>query len=173
MPDHGLGVSGITGAGFEAAFFAVAAVVAVLLLLTISHSVKLARLQRRWQHLLQGVDAVNVERMLIDHLRGRLEVESRLEELARHARDLDRRMGNAVRFVGLVRFDAFPDVGGSQSFALAVYDEQGNGAVVTSLVGRTDCRVYCKPLASGTSDRTLTPEEEQAVRAARTEAATV
>lgn len=174
MPGHGFGVVGITNAaGFEAAFIAMAAVVAFLLVVAIGHSMRLARMQRRWQHLLEGVDAVNVERMLVDHLRSRLELEQRLEEVVKQVRDLDRRMGDAVRFVGIVRFDAFPDVGGAQSFALAIFDEHQNGAVITSLVGRTDCRVYCKNLSRGVCERAMTPEEEEAVRAARAEVAPV
>lgn len=75
-------------------------------------------------------------------------------------------MSTSKRHLGLVRFDAFEDVGGSQSFALALYDDHGNGAVLNGLIGRTDCRVYCKPLVSGRSDRTLSQEESRAVEEA-------
>ncbi|HVL40209.1 MAG TPA: DUF4446 family protein, partial [Fimbriimonadaceae bacterium] len=79
---------------------------------------------------------------------------------------LEEKVAGAKRHVGLVRYDAFEDVGGSQSFALAIYDDKGNGAVITSLVGRTDCRVYCKPLLNGRSERNLSQEEQRAIEAA-------
>jgi hypothetical protein len=65
-----------------------------------------------------------------------------------------------------VKYDAFEDVGGNQSFALAVYDDRGDGALITSLSGRTDCRVYCKPLIAGKSERNLSQEEQRAIQEA-------
>ncbi|MFX8992128.1 DUF4446 family protein, partial [Acinetobacter baumannii] len=62
--------------------------------------------------------------------------------------------------------DAFQDVGGEQSFALAIYDDDGNGALITGLIGRTDSRIYCKPIKSGETDRQLTSEEIAAIDAA-------
>lgn len=80
---------------------------------------------------------------------------------------LERALGESKRHVGLVRYDAFEDVGGSQSFALAIYDDEGNGAIVNSIIGRAECRVYCKPLLNGRSERDLSQEEQRAIREAR------
>jgi hypothetical protein len=63
----------------------------------------------------------------------------------------------------MVRFDAFEGVGGEQSFSLAVYDDEGNGAVLTSQVGRAESRVFGKKLSGGRGDRGLSQEEEAAV----------
>ena len=73
----------------------------------------------------------------------------------------------ALRRVALVRFDAFPDLAGRLSFRAAVLDESGSGLVLTSIAGRSDARLYAKTVsASGGSDD-LSPEEAQAVQAAR------
>jgi hypothetical protein len=73
----------------------------------------------------------------------------------------------ALRRVALVRFDAFPDLAGRLSFSAAVLDESGSGLVLTSIAGRSDARLYAKTVsASGGSDD-LSPEEAQAVKAAR------
>ncbi|MBV6457122.1 MAG: hypothetical protein HONBIEJF_00229 [Fimbriimonadaceae bacterium] len=128
--------------------------------------VQLHALRRRFRTLLDGARGENLERMLIEHADQRVQFDSRLEKLERQSTNLDRRVKSSVRYVGLVRFDAFPDVGGRQSFALAVYDEEGNGVVVSSLVGRTDSRVYGKPLVAGDSEHTLSAEEQQAIEQA-------
>ncbi len=70
---------------------------------------------------------------------------------------LEEKMDGSKRHLGIVRYDAFDDVGGAQSFALALYDDRGDGVVVSSLVGRADCRVYGKPLRSGRSTRRAGP----------------
>ena len=72
-------------------------------------------------------------------------------------------MPSVIRHVGLVRFSPFHDTGGDQSFALAVLDSQGDGVVVTALHSRTDSRLYAKPIEHGSSNYTLTPEENEAI----------
>ena len=72
----------------------------------------------------------------------------------------------AVRRVGLIRYDAFEDVGGRLSFSCALLDERGNGVVVTSINGRQDTRVYAKPITEGKSSYNLSVEEEEAIRQA-------
>jgi hypothetical protein len=71
-----------------------------------------------------------------------------------------------VRRVGLLRYDAFEDVGGRLSFSCALLDEHGNGVVLTSINGRQETRVYAKPVSAGTSTHNLSLEEEEAIRQA-------
>ncbi len=125
------------------------------------------RTRAKWGALLDGQSGRNLEAVLYDHLRERLALEEKVRDSEQRIQVLEEKMATSKRHVGLVRYDAFEDVGGSQSFALAVFDDQGNGAIVNSLVGRTDCRVYCKPLISGRSDRSLSQEEVRAMEDAQ------
>ncbi len=75
-------------------------------------------------------------------------------------------MAHAVQRVGMVRFDAFEDMGGKMSFAAALLDGEGNGLVLSSIAGRTDSRVYAKPVERGASRYNLSGEEEEAIRRA-------
>ena len=68
--------------------------------------------------------------------------------------------------VGFLRFNAFTDSGGDQSFALALTDLDGNGVVISSLHGRDSNRVYAKPLVGWNSSYSLTTEEQQVIREA-------
>ena len=65
-----------------------------------------------------------------------------------------------------VRFDAFDDLGGRQSFCVALLDGHGDGIALTSIAGRADTRTYVKPINAGDSDVDLSPEERRAVTAA-------
>ncbi len=65
---------------------------------------------------------------------------------------------------GLVRYNPFSDIGGEQSFSLAIVDKKGNGFVVTSLYARDGNRVYAKPINNGSSEYTLSKEEERAIK---------
>ena len=77
-------------------------------------------------------------------------------------------LGQALRHVAVVRYDAFGDMGGRLSFSAAVIDDSGDGLVFSSIHARGESRTYAKGVVGGTSDATLTPEEQQALAAART-----
>ncbi len=84
----------------------------------------------------------------------------------------EKRLGSAlrasVRRIGLVRFDAFEDMGGRLSFSAALLDDNGDGIVITSINGRQDTRCYAKTVQRGTSVHNLSDEEDQAIREAMT-----
>ena len=67
----------------------------------------------------------------------------------------------------MVRYDAFADMGGHLSWSLALLDDRGDGVVLTSIHGRSDARSYAKSVTSWSSEAQLSPEEEEAIAAAR------
>jgi hypothetical protein len=69
----------------------------------------------------------------------------------------------AISRIGLIRFDAFADTGGAQSFALALVDDDGDGIVLTSLHSRPTTRVYVKAIRRGVADAPLSAEETRAL----------
>ncbi|KGN37132.1 DUF4446 family protein [Knoellia subterranea] len=77
-------------------------------------------------------------------------------------------IGQALRHVAVVRYDAFGDMGGRLSFSAAIVDDRGDGVVLSSIHARGESRTYAKGITDGGSDTTLTPEEQQALSAART-----
>jgi len=70
----------------------------------------------------------------------------------------------AISRIGLIRFDAFEDAGGAQSFALALVDDDGDGIVLTSLHSRPTTRVYVKAIRRGVADAPLSAEEARALQ---------
>ena len=139
---------------------------AFLLLLVLALWRKTKSQTAKWRVLLQGSTGDSLEKLLLDHLRDRMELRHQFEAAEARITTLEAKLQTAKRHMGLVRYDAFEEVGGSQSFALALFDDNGNGALVTSLVGRSDCRVFCKPLVGGRSERSLSREEERAMEEA-------
>lgn len=77
-------------------------------------------------------------------------------------------IAQALRHVAVVRYDAFGDMGGRLSFSAAVVDDRGDGLVFSTIHARGESRTYAKGVVGGSSDATLTPEEQQALAAART-----
>jgi hypothetical protein len=104
----------------------------------------------------------------VEALAARLaETTARTERLTAHSQETDAALAHAVQSVGLVRFRAFEDTGGDQSFALALTDGEGNGVVVSALYGRDATRIYAKPVEAWRSSKPLGTEEEQALAQSR------
>jgi hypothetical protein len=94
----------------------------------------------------------------------------RLEQAVRALNATDKRqqvqIEGSVRRVGVLRYDAFEDVGGRLSFSCALLDDHGTGVVLTSINGRQETRVYAKPVTTGQSSYNLSQEEAEAIRQA-------
>ncbi len=67
---------------------------------------------------------------------------------------------------GIVRYNAFEEMGGNLSFSLAMLDDHGDGLVITSINGRTEARTYAKPIKGYDSTHNLSEEEREAVSVA-------
>ena len=115
-------------------------------------------------------DPVRLDDALRGILEGQAQKIGRLETAVRTLHATDKRQDGlidaAVRHVGLVRYDAFEDVGGRLSFSCAMLDDGGDGVVITSINGRQDTRVYAKLVRDGRSGYNLSAEEEEAIRQA-------
>ena len=126
-------------------------------------SLRLVRMRKAYG-VLQGkgrhddfVTAVNRHVEAVGDLRG--EVAALQTGLDRVRADL----ADALRHIAVVRYDAFPDMGGRLSFSAALLDDAGDGLVLTSINGRSETRTYAKGVKGGTSEHQLSPEEEQAI----------
>jgi hypothetical protein len=89
-----------------------------------------------------------------------------VERLGGEDARLEQKLGGAVQRIGLVRYDAFEDMGGRLSFSAALLNASGDGVVITSINGRADTRCYAKPVADGASAHNLSDEEAEAIRLA-------
>jgi len=129
---------------------------------------RLRRLQRRREGVLPEGEGDAGLAAAVENLAARLaDTNARTERLVARTEQLDATLAHAVQGVGLVRFRAFQDTGGDQSFALALADGEGNGVVVSALYGRGKTRLYAKPIQGWLSPRPLGEEEEQALTEAR------
>ncbi len=90
-----------------------------------------------------------------------------IETLSLEARDHEVRIDGCVSRIGMVRFDAYLDLGGRQSTAIGLLNAKDDGIVVTTVVSRDFSRMYVKVIKEGQSDVPLAPEEEEALEQAR------
>ena len=74
---------------------------------------------------------------------------------------------HTIQGYGVQRYQGFPNVGGDQSFSIALVDGSGSGFLLSGLHGRDETRVYAKPLVQWRSSYSLSAEEQTVVALAR------
>lgn len=137
----------------------------VLTILVVLLAREVVRLRRAYRVALRpGEDAIGAlarHQQELDALRGDLATVHRNTERLREL------LRSTISRTAVVRYDAFPDMGGALSFSAAFLDEHGNGLVLSAINGRTETRAYAKPVVGGTSEFNLSPEEIEAIETAQ------
>lgn len=127
---------------------------------------RLRRSESECELLMRGTEGQNFVEIVNDSLDKVHDLSQEVGELSESYAKVLRRLAGAVQHIGVVRFDAFRDLGGLLSFAVALLDDRGNGLIVSSIYGRTESRTYAKPIIEKGSKYELTPEEKEAIHLA-------
>ena len=133
------------------------------LVVFISINYRLAKLNRRYRKMMQGMDGVNLEGLLLKHIEEVRQTTDKVNRLTEDTQYLSMVIRGCVQNVGIVRFNAFEDTGSDLSYAVAMLDNKKNGVVFSSIFGRNESRVYAKPIINGESTYFLSDEEKDAL----------
>jgi hypothetical protein len=130
-------------------------------------SLKVKRINKREKTVAKAGENSNFVASIEASLSELNEMRTRVDGLHVRHEELAMRLQGAVQKVGIVRFDAFEDIGGMLSFAVALLDHNGDGVLVSTINGRQDSRSYAKPITRGESTFNLSREERQAIEEAQ------
>lgn len=138
----------------------------ISLVVFITINVRMNKLVKYYRSMLAGVEGKNLEEMLYTCFEQSKAAMTKTESLDGVVQSLQKQSNGCLQKVGLIRFNAFEDVGGEMSFALALLDQQGNGFIISNLYGRQESHVYLRPVSQGKTSMYLLPEEQQALEEA-------
>lgn len=142
------------------------AIMVFVLIYMVNVSMKLTRFLKRYRIFMRGKDAVSLEKAFTQKF---LEVDRLMEINKIQAGEISRIkeiLSRTTNKIGIVKYDAFPDVGGKLSFALAMLDESNTGFVLNAIHSREGCYTYIKEIVKGESYIVLGQEEKDALRQA-------
>jgi len=122
--------------------------------------------KRKIRLLFEGKKVKNLEDVLLNQIKKTKEQDSDLKEVLERIKKLENISEKTFKKIGMVRFNPFSDMGGNQSFAIALLDNQNNGFVISSLFIKEGNRVYGKAVKNGQSDHSLSDEEKEAIEKA-------
>ena len=89
------------------------------------------------------------------------------ERISKELENLKKENKFYIQKVGIIRFNPFKEVGGNQSFSIALLDGNDDGVVITSLYSREGNRIFGKPIKNGKSEYLLSEEEKKAIEQAK------
>jgi hypothetical protein len=145
------------------------AALALGLLLTIAVALlaaRVGRFARPFDELARLAQDGDTPAALQAQLRAVTENRKRIEDTLAYVRRLRAQARSAVQGIGFLRYDAFDDIRGKQSYSLCLLDAHRNGILLTSIAGRADSRGYAKPIHDGTCELALSEEETGVLDAA-------
>ncbi len=143
-----------------------AVVMAVMLVFLIINSVKIKKMKLTYTSFMSGKDGKSLEEVILKRFK---EVdELKKEDAAKKVQldDINESLRYAFSKMGMVKYDAFNEMGGKLSFALALLDNRNNGFLVNAMHSREGCYTYVKEIINGESYINLGEEEKKALNKA-------
>lgn len=143
------------------------AVLAVMMLIVIILLIvqirKTNSLKRRLDRFLLGKDGMSLEQDIIELCEDNKFLKNSTERNKKDIRNLYKQLEAAYQKIGLVKYDAFDQMGGQLSFSLALLDENNNGFILNSVHSTEGCYSYTKEIKKGVSAISLGREEAEAL----------
>lgn len=142
-------------------------IVLVLIILLAIQINKTSKLKKRLDKFLIGKDGASLEQDIISICEDNKFLKFASDKNRKDIAVLFKRMETAYQKMGLVKYDAFSQMGGQLSFCLAMLDENNDGFILNSVHSTEGCYSYTKEIRNGDSSIPLGKEEEEAISIAK------
>ena len=138
----------------------------IAIILAIVTLCKLKGLKRKYNLFMNGSEAESLEPLLLQRFAEIDSLKISNKENASNIKEIFENMKFVYQKIGIVKYDAFNEMGGKLSFSLAMLDNRNNGYIINSMHSREGCYTYIKEIIKGESYIDLGDEERQALEQA-------
>ena len=145
---------------------ALAILVVVLLIIVIVCMVRLSHLRADYEDFMRGDNGQSLEKTIKTKLHQFNDLEAMAQQNRTDIEALDRELAHTVQKVGMVKYDAFDEIGGKLSFSLALLDRKNTGVLLNTIHTADGCYIYVKDIIKGEGVLLLSEDEKEAVRRA-------
>ena len=140
--------------------------IVLLFVMVINANMKYNRMKTSYNSFMRGKDGKTMEDSILERFE-ELEDLTALTMKNRSAlRKLNEDMRSNVQKMGIVKYDAFHEMGGKLSFALTLLDGNNSGYIINSMHSREGCYNYIKEIVKGESYIELSEEESESLERA-------
>ena len=139
----------------------------ILALIVLICVYKILKIDKNYKILINKIgNGTDLDKYLKEYLKDVREIKKDNSEIKAYYTKLDNDVNSCIQKIGLVRYNAFKDVGSDLSFAIALLDNNDNGVVFNGLYGSESSNIYAKPIKNGESSYQLSQEEKYAIEIA-------
>lgn len=142
---------------------AFALIIFILFIMCLVLIVELSKLKKRYNRFSQGRDAKSLEEEIGNLFEENSKLRAMTEKNHRDVKVIYRTLEKTYQKVGLVKYDAFAQMGGKLSFSLCMLNEKNNGFIINSVHGSDGCYSYSKEIRNGSCELVLGEEEQKAL----------
>ncbi len=145
-----------------------AVVIIILFIMLVINMSKVKNMCARYEKFMEGEDGKSLEKTISDKLDAISVLEDSVKDINGQIKDIVRILEKTYKKTGLVKYDAFEEVGGQLSFALALLTSENDGFILNSMYSsREGCFNYVKEVINGETFVILSAEEQQALNEAK------
>ena len=157
--------------GIDAAYILIgmAVLVLILLILIIIALCKLKKLNRRYDRFMRGKDAESLEDTLLSCIEKNEQIDQMNQMLREDIIGLRKNQRITYQKMGMVKYNAFREMSGDLSYALALLDQRENRFVINSVYAKEGGYSYIKEIVNGESSIPLSEEEQAALDNAKSQ----
>ncbi|MGN1266528.1 MAG: DUF4446 family protein [Dorea sp.] len=126
-------------------------------------SMKYNRLKSSYMTFMRGKDGKTLEESMKDRFAEVDAVLKLTKQNRQDIRDISKKLANNYQKLGIIKYDAFNEMGGKLSFAIAMLNDNNSGWVMNAMHSREGCYTYVKEIVKGESYVELSEEEAEAL----------
>ena len=157
---------GLGGIDIGYILIGMAAMIVLSFLLIIILMIKVSKWKKKYSIFMQGKDAKSLEQDIIGLYEDNQFVKIAIEKNKNNIRELFKKHELSFQKFGIVKYDAFQQMGGQLSFSLVLLNENDNGFIINSVHSTEGCYSYSKEIKNGECSISLGEEEKKALNIA-------
>lgn len=138
-------------------------IILVLIVISIINLCTIKKMKKTYKKFMQGKNSKSLEQEIIGLFEDNKFIKSAIEKNKKDIRVLYRNFESTFQKIGIVKYDAFNQMGGKLSFCLVLLDGDNNGFILNSVHSVEGCYSYTKEVKNGICDISLGEEEKQAL----------
>lgn len=139
--------------------------IALLIILNIIQQVKLRILRKKYKAFMKSGDK-DIEQFLIDQSKQMDNIELDISDIKVKQNKIENKLKIAFKRIGIVKYNAFKEMGGNLSYAIAILDDNNSGFIINGIHSREGSYTYIKAIENGKATANLSKEEEEALNKA-------
>lgn len=138
----------------------------VAIILSIIAICKSSKMKKKYNELLQGSDGESIEKLIKENIGDIDYLKKTSQNNTKSIKDIYEKLQYTFQKIGIIKYDAFHEMGGKLSYALCMLDKENNGYIINVMHSNNGCFSYIKEIVNGKSYIELGDEEQEALNQA-------